>query len=256
MAGAIAEDRESCQFPFVLDEKPTVVPVGSAGERSGGAQEVSHGAARSNSHSHMDFLTPDADRSESTRHEDFQSSCRSGTMCLYLSLLVSIQAFNGSPSRSILQIRTHRYIKFFQSCSKVRAFAGLKLTVLSLSSEKGISHAAITTGSRSRRSPRKWESQRRIVSTEQRPKVCSSSFYGIQSRRLAQSRGFVFDRSRRERVKFSQQREFYLSKYSATVPKRPPYNPLDLLFGMPVEQQTNPVTALQGPPRNPKGGLN
>src|SRR5262244_2598984 len=28
------------------------------------------------------------------RHEDFQSSCRSGTMCAYRSLLVSIQAFN------------------------------------------------------------------------------------------------------------------------------------------------------------------
>src|SRR6516164_8416189 len=27
MAGAIAEDRESCQFPFLLDEKPTVVPL-------------------------------------------------------------------------------------------------------------------------------------------------------------------------------------------------------------------------------------
>jgi hypothetical protein len=40
MAGAIAQDRESCQFPFVLDEKPTVVSVGSAEERSGGAQEV------------------------------------------------------------------------------------------------------------------------------------------------------------------------------------------------------------------------
>jgi hypothetical protein len=49
MAGAIAQDRESCQFPFVLDEKPTVVWVGSAGERSGGAQEVPYGAARSNS---------------------------------------------------------------------------------------------------------------------------------------------------------------------------------------------------------------
>ena len=110
MAGAIAEDRESCQFPFVLDEKPTVVPVGSAGERSGGAQEVSHGAARSNSHSHMDFLTPDADRSELTRHEDSQSSCRSGTMGHYRSLLVSIQAFNGGLSRSILPIRTHSVI--------------------------------------------------------------------------------------------------------------------------------------------------
>src|SRR5215469_15940807 len=91
MAGAIAEDRESCQFPFVLDEKPTVVPVSSAGERSGGAQEVSYGAARSNSHSHMDFLTPDADRSESTRHEDFQSSYRTETMCHHRSLLVSIK---------------------------------------------------------------------------------------------------------------------------------------------------------------------
>src|SRR5215831_3510137 len=45
MAGAIAQDRESCQFPFVLDEKPPVVSVGSAGERSG-AREVSCGAAR------------------------------------------------------------------------------------------------------------------------------------------------------------------------------------------------------------------
>src|SRR2546428_5964356 len=49
MAGAIAQDRESCQFPFVLDEKPTFVPGGSAGRRSGGAQEVPCGAARSNS---------------------------------------------------------------------------------------------------------------------------------------------------------------------------------------------------------------
>src|SRR5262245_47893891 len=40
MAGAIAQDRESCQFSFVLDEKPTVVPVGSAGERSGGARKA------------------------------------------------------------------------------------------------------------------------------------------------------------------------------------------------------------------------
>ena len=48
MAGAIAQDRESCQFPFVLDEKPTVVSVGSAGERSGGARKVPYGAARSN----------------------------------------------------------------------------------------------------------------------------------------------------------------------------------------------------------------
>jgi hypothetical protein len=45
MAGAIAQDRESCQFPFVLDEKPTVVSVGSAEERSGGAQEVPYGCS-------------------------------------------------------------------------------------------------------------------------------------------------------------------------------------------------------------------
>src|SRR5207244_7168219 len=49
MAGAIAQDRESCQFSFVLDEKPTFVPGGSAGERSGGARKISCGAARSNS---------------------------------------------------------------------------------------------------------------------------------------------------------------------------------------------------------------
>src|SRR6266571_4861325 len=49
MARGILQDRQRCQFPFVLDEKPTVVSVGSAGERSGGAQEVPYGAARSNS---------------------------------------------------------------------------------------------------------------------------------------------------------------------------------------------------------------
>src|SRR5215472_18760259 len=49
MAGGIAQDRERCQFPFVRDEKPTVVPVGSPRERSGGARKVSCGAARSHS---------------------------------------------------------------------------------------------------------------------------------------------------------------------------------------------------------------
>src|SRR5262245_24870851 len=49
MAGAIAQDRESCQFPFVLDEKPTVVSVGLAGEQSGGKRKISYGDARSNS---------------------------------------------------------------------------------------------------------------------------------------------------------------------------------------------------------------
>src|SRR6516225_8664445 len=46
---AISHDRQKCQFLFLLDEKPTVVPVGSAGEQSGGAQEVPYGAVRSNS---------------------------------------------------------------------------------------------------------------------------------------------------------------------------------------------------------------
>jgi hypothetical protein len=41
------------------------------------------------------------------RHEDFQSSCRSGTMCHYRSLLVSIQAFNGGALTSILPIPAH-----------------------------------------------------------------------------------------------------------------------------------------------------
>jgi hypothetical protein len=45
MAGAIAQDRQRCQFPFVVDEKPTFVPGGSAAEQSGGARKVSYGAA-------------------------------------------------------------------------------------------------------------------------------------------------------------------------------------------------------------------
>src|ERR687892_2238050 len=49
MTGAISRDWESCQFPFVLDEKSTVVPVRLAGEQSGGKRKVSYGAARSNS---------------------------------------------------------------------------------------------------------------------------------------------------------------------------------------------------------------
>jgi len=39
MAGAIAQGRQRCQFPFLVDEKPTFVPGGSAGERSGGAKD-------------------------------------------------------------------------------------------------------------------------------------------------------------------------------------------------------------------------
>src|SRR5262252_9646921 len=49
MTGAISQDRQSCQFLFLLDKNPTVVPVGSAGERLGGARKVVYGAARSNS---------------------------------------------------------------------------------------------------------------------------------------------------------------------------------------------------------------
>src|SRR5918996_4965855 len=49
MTGAISQDWESCQFPFVLDEKPTFVPGGSAGEGSGGKRKVSYGDTRSNS---------------------------------------------------------------------------------------------------------------------------------------------------------------------------------------------------------------
>jgi hypothetical protein len=41
------------------------------------------------------------------RHEDFQSSCCTGTMCHYRSLCVSIRAFDACSSRSILPIRTH-----------------------------------------------------------------------------------------------------------------------------------------------------
>src|SRR5262249_20442876 len=36
-------------IPFLLDEKPTVVPVDSAGERSGGARKVAFRARRSHS---------------------------------------------------------------------------------------------------------------------------------------------------------------------------------------------------------------
>src|SRR5207342_1041608 len=48
-----------------------------------------------------------AERLAQSLKRDFQSSCRSGTMCHYRPLLVSIQAFNGGLSRSILPIRTH-----------------------------------------------------------------------------------------------------------------------------------------------------
>ena len=49
ISGALSQGREKCQFPFLLDEKSTLVPVGSAGERLGGVRKVPYGAARSNS---------------------------------------------------------------------------------------------------------------------------------------------------------------------------------------------------------------
>src|SRR5215470_3819354 len=62
MAGAIAQDWQSCQFlfclmlyqsdydiPVLLDEKSTVVPVRLPGEQSGSKRKVSYGDARSNS---------------------------------------------------------------------------------------------------------------------------------------------------------------------------------------------------------------
>jgi hypothetical protein len=47
-------------------------------------------------------------KTSQTRHEDFQSSYRRGTMCHHRSLLASIQAFNAGLNRSILPIRTHK----------------------------------------------------------------------------------------------------------------------------------------------------
>jgi hypothetical protein len=51
ISGPISQGRERCQFPFLLPfllhEKSTLVPVGSAGERSGGVRKVPYGAARS-----------------------------------------------------------------------------------------------------------------------------------------------------------------------------------------------------------------
>jgi hypothetical protein len=38
MAGAIAQDRQSCQFPFLVDEKPAFVPGGLGGAAVGGAR--------------------------------------------------------------------------------------------------------------------------------------------------------------------------------------------------------------------------
>src|SRR5262245_8082037 len=62
-----------------------------------------------------------------SRYEDFQSSCRTETICRYRSLLVSIQAFNGGLGRSILPIRTHSVIYFFQSTFKAASYFEARL---------------------------------------------------------------------------------------------------------------------------------
>jgi hypothetical protein len=54
------------------------------------------------------------------RHEDFQSSYRTGTMCYHRSLLVSIPAFNGAALSLHFPIPTHSYKWFFQSTFKAR----------------------------------------------------------------------------------------------------------------------------------------
>ena len=57
ISGAISQGRERCQFPFLLPfllhEKSTLVPVGSAGERLGGARKVPYGAARASGASRL-----------------------------------------------------------------------------------------------------------------------------------------------------------------------------------------------------------
>jgi len=47
MAGALSQPRQSCQFPFLLDEKSTVVPVRLAGEQSEGKRKVSYSRTQS-----------------------------------------------------------------------------------------------------------------------------------------------------------------------------------------------------------------
>src|SRR5262244_4486755 len=49
MAGAIAQDRERCQFRFWLMKNPLSYRSARPGERSGGKRKVSYGDARSNS---------------------------------------------------------------------------------------------------------------------------------------------------------------------------------------------------------------
>src|SRR4029453_4960123 len=58
---------------------------------------------------------------ESTcRHEDFQSSYRSETMCVAIGRYWYLfQAFNGGLRWSMLPIRTHSGILLWQSCGKV-----------------------------------------------------------------------------------------------------------------------------------------
>src|SRR5262249_58094140 len=53
-----------------------------------------------------------------TRHEDFQSSYRTETMCTYRSLLVSIQAFNGGFLRPIFHILKKKVLLFLEKKKK------------------------------------------------------------------------------------------------------------------------------------------
>src|SRR5262245_52206297 len=58
MTGAISRDWESCQFPFVLDEKATVVAGGAVGKRSRKARKVFYRAARSTATTSTTSLRP------------------------------------------------------------------------------------------------------------------------------------------------------------------------------------------------------
>ena len=61
-AGALSQDRERCQFAFLLEEKPDVVSGGWGGEQSGGARKGAHlrdsdaNHSRSEPHNHEKAL--------------------------------------------------------------------------------------------------------------------------------------------------------------------------------------------------------
>jgi hypothetical protein len=87
------------------------------------------------------------------RHEDFQSSASTETICHHWSLLVSIQAFNGGLSRSILPIRTQRQIvlsKHFQSSELFRGPLASSLTMEGVCSAQVQAQNEHTRGLKSR----------------------------------------------------------------------------------------------------------